>query len=99
MPPASASSAGPSTSTSGDASRGRRAVATALSPNLARYRELFDSTSVVVPCHNEKANIGPLVDALEAADGPYIHEIILVDDNSQDRTAEVAGQGLVTRVA
>ena len=59
-------------------------------PNLARHRELSDSTSVVVPCHNEEANIGPLVDALEAAYGPYIHEIILVDDNSQDRTAEVA---------
>jgi SAM-dependent methyltransferase len=58
--------------------------------NLAEHSSLFDSTSVVVPCHNEEANIPRLVRALTGMFGPYIHEIILVNDNSRDRTAEVA---------
>ena len=57
--------------------------------NLATRPELFGSTSVVVPCHNEEMNVRPLVDALLAAYGPYIHEILVVDDNSTDRTPEV----------
>ena len=60
--------------------------------NLARHRGLFDSTSIVVPCHNEETNIGPLVEALEGAYGDYIHEIILVNDNSRDRTGAVAAE-------
>jgi len=59
---------------------------------LAVHPELFDSTSVVVPCHNESMNIQPLVQALIRLYGPYIHEIILVNDNSTDNTAEVARQ-------
>jgi len=58
--------------------------------NLATHRELFDSTSFVVPCHNEEMNIRGLVKTLVETYDEYIHEIILVNDNSSDRTAEVA---------
>jgi SAM-dependent methyltransferase len=57
--------------------------------NLAEYSSLFGSTSVVVPCHNEEANVERLVRSLVAMYGSYIHEIIIVNDNSRDRTAEV----------
>jgi SAM-dependent methyltransferase len=57
--------------------------------NLAEHSSLFKSTSVVVPCHNEEANIERVVQALIAMYGPYLHEIIIVNDNSRDRTAEV----------
>jgi dolichol-phosphate mannosyltransferase len=57
--------------------------------NLAHYRQLFNSTSIVVPCHNEEMNIGHLVNTLIQMYDQYIHEIIFVDDNSTDRTAEV----------
>jgi dolichol-phosphate mannosyltransferase len=58
--------------------------------NLANHCQLFDSTSVVVPCHNEEMNIPRLVETLTHMYDEYIHEIIIVNDNSTDRTAEVA---------
>ncbi len=58
--------------------------------NLANQPALFGSTSIVVPCHNEEMNIRPLVEALVEAYDAYIREIIIVDDNSTDRTAAVA---------
>ncbi len=58
-------------------------------PDLTEHEVLFNSTSVVVPCHNEEMNIPRLVDALIAMYGRYIHEIIIVNDNSKDRTADV----------
>jgi dolichol-phosphate mannosyltransferase len=58
--------------------------------NLAEHEELLGSVSVVVPCHNEEMNVPPLVEALVGMYGPYLHEIIVVNDNSTDRTAEVA---------
>jgi len=57
--------------------------------SLARHHELFGSTSVVVPAHNEEMNVGPLVETLLHLYGDYLHEIIIVNDNSADRTAEV----------
>jgi hypothetical protein len=57
--------------------------------DLAEHPQLFGSTSVVVPCHNEEMNIPRLVRGLMNMYGRYIHEIIIVDDNSKDRTAEV----------
>lgn len=57
--------------------------------SLARHRELFGSTSVVVPSHNEEMNVLPLVETLLQFYDDYIHEIIIVNDNSTDRTAEV----------
>jgi len=44
---------------------------------------------VVTPCYNEEMNIAPLVDALVQMYNDYIHEIIIVNDNSTDRTGEV----------
>jgi SAM-dependent methyltransferase len=58
--------------------------------DLARHPELFGSVSIVVPCHNEETNIAPLVSTLKQMYDSYIHEIILVNDNSTDRTDEVA---------
>jgi dolichol-phosphate mannosyltransferase len=57
--------------------------------SLATHPNLFGAVSVVVPCHNEEANINRLVKMLLGLYGDYLHEIVLVDDNSTDRTAEV----------
>ncbi len=60
--------------------------------NLAGHDSLKGRISVVVPCHNEEANIVPLVHSLRGYYDDYLHEIVLVDDNSRDRTAAVAEQ-------
>jgi dolichol-phosphate mannosyltransferase len=57
--------------------------------NLASHAELRDSTSVVVPCHDEAANVRTLVEALLRSYDEYIHEIVIVDDHSTDGTADV----------
>jgi 2-polyprenyl-3-methyl-5-hydroxy-6-metoxy-1,4-benzoquinol methylase len=53
------------------------------------HESLRNKISVVIPCHNEEMNIGPLVERLKEMYGGYIHEIIPVDDNSKDSTAEI----------
>jgi dolichol-phosphate mannosyltransferase len=58
--------------------------------SLATHPQLFGTVSVVVPCQNEEANIEHLVGTLLGFYGDYIHEIIIVDDNSADRTVAVA---------
>ena len=45
--------------------------------------------SFVVPCHNEETNIPQLIDGLRNYYDDYIHEIVLVNDNSSDSTAAV----------
>lgn len=57
--------------------------------SLCDREELRGAVSVVVPCHNEEMNIEPLVSRLLGFYGDYIHEIVLVDDNSKDGTSEV----------
>ena len=57
--------------------------------SLARHKELRRAISVVVPCYNEEMNIEPLVAGLRRLYDDYLHEIILVDDNSKDGTASV----------
>ncbi len=57
--------------------------------SLFRHEKLRGAISVVIPCHNEEMNIEPLVNKLRNFFGEYIHEIILVDDNSHDTTSEV----------
>jgi SAM-dependent methyltransferase len=64
--------------------------------NLAVRPHLFDSISVVVPCHNEETNVRQLIDSLVEAYDRYIHEIIIVDDNSTDRTASVVREAMTT---
>ena len=56
---------------------------------LTDHASLNGKVSVVVPCHNEEMNLGPLVARLIGLYDAYIHEIILVDDNSRDDTAGV----------
>ena len=56
---------------------------------LCDHESLKRAVSVVVPCHNEEMNIGPLIDRLLELYGDYIHEIVPVDDNSVDGTAAV----------
>jgi dolichol-phosphate mannosyltransferase len=59
------------------------------SVKMTEHRVLNGSVSVVVPCYNEEMNLGPLVDGLLKHYGDYIHEIILVDDNSKDRSRQI----------
>lgn len=44
--------------------------------------------SIVVPTYNESGNIGNLLQAVSKTLEGYDYEIIIVDDNSPDRTAE-----------
>lgn len=60
--------------------------------SLCDHEQLRGSISVVVPCHNEEMNVPPLVSKLLAFYGDYLHEIVLVDDNSRDNTREVIRQ-------
>jgi len=62
--------------------------------SLATYERFRRAVSIVVPCHNEEMNIEPLVSRLCDLFGEYIHEILLVDDNSNDSTRNV-----ITRLA
>ena len=62
--------------------------------SLATHERFRCAVSIVVPCHNEEMNIEPLVSGLCNLFGEYIHEIVLVDDNSSDRTRNV-----ITRLA
>ena len=57
--------------------------------SLAGHAALKGQVSVVVPCYNEEMNIPPLVAGLKAFYDDYIHQIVLVDDNSTDGTREV----------
>jgi dolichol-phosphate mannosyltransferase len=57
--------------------------------SLFEHESLRNSVSVVIPCHNEEMNIGPLVHGLRERFGEYLYEIIPVDDNSTDATREV----------
>jgi dolichol-phosphate mannosyltransferase len=56
---------------------------------LCNNEILRGAVSIVIPCHNEEMNIRPLVDGLRVYYDSYIHEIILIDDNSSDGTKQV----------
>jgi len=60
-----------------------------LTVSLAEHAVLHGAVSVVVPCHNEEMNVGPLVTRLRTLFGAYLHEIVLVNDNSNDGTRAV----------
>ena len=57
--------------------------------SLCYHEQLKGKISVVVPCHNEEMNITPMVRQLIQFYGEYLFEIILVDDNSTDKTKNV----------
>ena len=46
--------------------------------------------SAIIPTYNEADNIGPLVERIHAAIGDRPYEILFVDDNSRDGTADTA---------
>jgi glycosyltransferase involved in cell wall biosynthesis len=50
--------------------------------------EYSDCLSVVIPCYNEEASLAEVVRKLLSV--PYLLEIVIVDDCSTDRSAEVA---------
>jgi len=56
--------------------------------SLCRHKDLMGAISFIVPCHNEEMNIPPLVEGLRTYFGDYIHQIVLVNDNSSDSTRE-----------
>ncbi|MCX7731682.1 MAG: glycosyltransferase family 2 protein [candidate division WOR-3 bacterium] len=51
-------------------------------------RSSFPRVSVLIPARNEEATIGPCVASLLAQDYPD-YEVLVLDDRSQDRTAEI----------
>ncbi len=51
----------------------------------------MNKVSVVVPTYNEKSNLEPLTSQIDAALKGYDYEVLVVDDNSPDGTAEEAG--------
>ena len=53
--------------------------------------------SAIIPTRNASAQIGPLLDALLAQTTP-LHEIILIDSGSTDRTTEIASAYPKTRI-
>jgi SAM-dependent methyltransferase len=57
--------------------------------SLSTHESLRGAVSVVIPCHNEEMNVGPLIERILDLYGEYIHEVIPVDDGSTDRTREV----------
>lgn len=57
--------------------------------NLAERSELLNAVSIVLPARNEAANIRRVVEQLLDWYGAYIHEIVVVNDNSTDETAEI----------
>ena len=57
--------------------------------SLFVHERLRHAVSVVIPCYNEENNIEPLINKLRCLYDEYIHEIIPVEDNSQDNTRVV----------
>lgn len=55
---------------------------------------MMTGVSVVVPAYNEELGIGPVLEQLRnvLTNAPFAHEIIVVDDGSQDNTAAVVRQ-------
>jgi glycosyltransferase involved in cell wall biosynthesis/SAM-dependent methyltransferase len=66
--------------------------ATRLATSLTEHKSLEGAVSVVIPCHNEAANIPDLTSQLLAFYSAYIKEILIVNDNSSDDTAEVVNE-------
>lgn len=57
--------------------------------NLVKHDSLKGKLSVIVPCRNEEMNIPILIEHLLGYYDEYIYEIIIVDDNSEDKTAKI----------
>jgi dolichol-phosphate mannosyltransferase len=57
--------------------------------SLCGLESLRHAVSFVIPCHDEEMNIPALVNGLRGYYGDYVHEIVLVNDNSRDATGAV----------
>jgi dolichol-phosphate mannosyltransferase len=57
--------------------------------DLAVHPQFEGAVWFIVPCYNEEMNVGPLVNAILKHYRRYVHEILIVNENSKDRTAEV----------
>tara|TARA_R110002051_G_scaffold188809_4_gene258188 strand:- start:18775 stop:19905 length:1131 start_codon:yes stop_codon:yes gene_type:complete len=60
--------------------------------NMSARDWIPPTLSVIVPTFNERDNIAPLIEKLEAALAGISFEVIIVDDNSPDGTADLAKQ-------
>ena len=60
--------------------------------SLFKHESLRRAISVVIPCHNEEMNIGPLVERILTLYGEYVHEVVTVDDGSTDGTRQVMAE-------
>jgi dolichol-phosphate mannosyltransferase len=67
---------------------GRLVQAAAAAPPVRTTITPIDTIGVVIPARDEVARIGPLLAAIVAA--PGVGEVIVVDDQSSDATAELA---------
>jgi ubiquinone/menaquinone biosynthesis C-methylase UbiE len=59
---------------------------------MVEHPPLYGAVSVVIPCHNEELNVAPLVEGLIRHYDEYLRELVLVDDNSTDRTRQVLAE-------
>jgi len=83
----------------------RIAAAQSSKPGKSRPLRAAVNVSFVVPCYNEQANIGPLLEALEGlwlkscAAHPQLRtcEIVLIDDGSTDATWDLIADAAATR--
>lgn len=65
---------------------------------MSRVNQPSLALSVVVPVHNESENIAPLLEEIAAAlTGVIEHEVIVVDDASEDGTRSVLEEQLAAR--
>ncbi|HWM39704.1 MAG TPA: bifunctional polysaccharide deacetylase/glycosyltransferase family 2 protein [Streptomyces sp.] len=58
-------------------------------PGSPWLREVNEPVTVLVPAHNEEAGIESTVRSLLASTHPYL-QVVVIDDGSSDRTAEIA---------
>lgn len=67
-------------------------VVQTLKPWAAEQRDTVNGVSIVLPAYNEEQAIGPVLEELLKVmdDSGLSYEVIVVDDGSQDATAEVA---------
>lgn len=59
---------------------------------MAEARRGPDLLSVIIPVYNEHSTVGEVIDAIGALNLPLAHEVIVVDDGSDDGTGEMLRQ-------
>jgi glycosyltransferase involved in cell wall biosynthesis len=64
-------------------------ISVAVMPRVSRSSTAIPDVSIIIPARNEESNLGNCLKSLTSQTG-VMFEIIVVDDNSTDRTREVA---------